>query len=72
MPFTFLALMPKKYRLFVFHWIMPATVIRAGFGIAETKGLVVFPAYGGEAILAATFVFAFILLARTPAQSEDT
>jgi hypothetical protein len=70
MPFTFLALLPKKYRLFVFNWIVPATIIRATFGGAETKGLVALPEYGGEAILAVTVVFAFIVLARTPAHSD--
>ncbi|ODT67853.1 MAG: hypothetical protein ABS75_22700 [Pelagibacterium sp. SCN 63-23] len=71
MPFSYLALLPKRYRHFFFNWIFTATVIRAAIGIAETKGVVSFPSYGGEAILAATFVFAFILLVKTPSQSND-
>lgn len=71
MSFSYLALLPKRYRHFIFNWIITATIIRAAIGIAETKGGLTFPSYGGEAILIATFLFAFILFVRAGSQSTD-
>lgn len=71
MPFSYLALLPKRYRHFFFNWIISATIIRAAIGIAETKGFITFPSYGAEAIIAATFVFAFILFVKTPIEPGD-
>ncbi|MFC3705608.1 hypothetical protein ACFOOL_12665 [Devosia honganensis] len=71
MPFSYLALLPKRYRHFFFNWIFTATIIRAAIGFAETKGVIAFPTYGGEAILVGTFVFAFILFVKAPSQSND-
>lgn len=71
MPFSFLALAPKRIGIFIATWILSATIIRAAFGLAESKGVITFPSYGEASILLATFVFAFIRFVKSPASDDE-
>jgi hypothetical protein len=71
MPFSFLALAPKRVRLFFGTWMLSAIVIRVAFGFAEFKGLIIFPSHGEASIYLATFIFAFIRYVKSPSSDDE-